>query len=263
MKYCLSVSLHNLFYDIAIVNDKHQIVKKMKCKYDLNKDISNNIYLTYKKSFFNYPIEFVGVAISNNISFKDNIIYRIKLFNFNHYDLKLSLNKLFKKEVYINEETQLASLTSAYNLNSDALLYVLLDNRISNSFVICKQIIELDDDINLNKDVILDKVCSKTFLKRALLSAGYDDDFVNGCFYSKNEKCLEIVKKWSEKLDDRISKLVEEINVNEIVFGGYLGQYFDEYKDYLSVSSRFKCYSSINHREETLIGVSNLIFKDN
>ena len=48
---------YNLFYDIAIVNDKHEIEKKLKCKYDLNKDISNNIYLTYKKYYSNYEIE--------------------------------------------------------------------------------------------------------------------------------------------------------------------------------------------------------------
>lgn len=263
MEYCLSVGLHNLFYDLAIVNSNHEIVLKHRCVYDLNKDISNNIFSAYKKYFSDFQIEYVGVGVSNNIEFKDNILYKMKLFNFNRYDLKQSLNKIFKKDVYILEETYLASLSVAFKLDSKSLLYLVLDNRISNSFVVSKEIVELEDDINLNKNIDLDRVCSKTFLRRALLNAGYDDDFISGCFFSINPKCLEITKNWANTLEKHIKKITRELKVDDIVFAGYLGDYFEEYKKYMNFKEDVTCHSLFHHRDETLIGVSHLIFKDN
>ena len=150
MKYCLSVGLHNLYFDIAIVNQNHEIVKKYRCLYDRSKDISSNIYKNYKKYFDKYQISAVGVGISNNIEFKDDVIYSVKAFNFNRYNLKQALLKQFKTEVLIIEETYAASLGVYYLNSKQSLLYVILDNKISNSFVIDGEILLLEDDINLS-----------------------------------------------------------------------------------------------------------------
>ena len=135
MKYCLSVGLHNLYFDIAIVSEKHEIINSYRCIYDRSKDISSNIYKAYKKYFNKYSIYGVGVGVSNNIDFKDDMIYSVTAFNFNRYNLKQALVKQFGVEVIIIEETYAASLGVYSNQQSKSLLYVILDNKISNSFV--------------------------------------------------------------------------------------------------------------------------------
>ena len=51
--------------------------------------------------------------------------------------------------------------------------------------------------------------------------------------------------------------------VHDIVFAGYLGEYFKYFDKYLSINKKVRCMGGVNHRELTLIGVSHLIFKDN
>ena len=263
MKYCLSVGLHNLFFDIAIVDSNHKIVKKYKCNYDRNKDISNNIYLSYKKNFSKYNIDYIGVGVSNNIEFKDEFIYSVTAFNFNRYDLKQSLYKLFKKEIYVMEETYLASLAASYELDSHSLLYLILDNKISNSFVIDHEIIELEDDVNLRINEDLHAKCCKDSFKAELLANNFDDDYVGGYFISNNCVCNEIVQKWCKNLSVSIEKIIKELPVNDIVFSGYLGEYFSYFNRYLLINKKIRCLGGFNHRRLTLQGVSHLMFKDN
>ena len=92
MKYCLAIGLHNMFFDAAIIDSNHNVVIKRVCKYDRSKDISNNIYLAYNKYFKDYKIEYIGVGISNNIEYRDEIIYNMKSLNITRYNLDKSLS---------------------------------------------------------------------------------------------------------------------------------------------------------------------------
>ena len=262
MKYCLSVGLHNLFFDLAIVDSNHNLIKKYKCNYDRSKDISNNIYLAYRKYFSKYHIDYVGVGISNNIRFKDDFVYSITAFSFNRYNLKQSLYKLFKKEVLIVEETYLASLAASYKLDSHSLLYLVVDNRISNSIVVDHNIVELDDDIDLRNNEPLHTKCSKDAFKAAFLANDFDDDYVGGYFLSSDKICNEIVSKWSKNLSYYIEKILKELPVDDIIFAGYLGEYLKYFEKYLSINKKVRCMGGCDHRQLTLIGVSHLIFKD-
>lgn len=263
MKYCLSVGLHNLFFDIAIVDQNHKIISKHKCGYDRNKDISMNIYLSYKKYFSLYPIKAIGIGISNNISFKDDFLYGVKSFSFNRYNLKHSLSKLFEVDIYIFEETHLAALACSYKLNSDSLLFIIIDSKISNSFVFDKQIVELEEDIDLRLNEDLNANCCKSALKAEFLKNNFDDEYIGEYFLSNNIKCKEIIGNWAKILDKYLNKIIRELPVNKVIFSGYIGEYFEEFKEYLSISNKLDCTSINNHREQTLIGVSHLIFKDN
>jgi len=262
MKYCLCVGLHNLFFDIAIVNNRCEIVKKYKCNFDRAKDISRNIYNAYRKYFYKYDLVGVGVGISNNIEYKDDFLYNIKSFNFDRYNLKQSLFKLFKVDICLMEETYLASLSLSYDLRSESLLYLILDNKISNSFVLNNEVIELDDDLNLRLSEELNNKCCKDTFKSYFLTNDLDDDCVGNYFVSNNEICKKIIAKWSKNLDVYLNKLIKEIRVDKIVFGGYLGEYLEYFKEYLLISKNVNCLCINNHREHTLKGVSHLIFKD-
>lgn len=262
MKYCLSVGLHNLFFDLAIVDNHHTIIGKHKCNYDRSKDIAANIYNAYKKYFSNYKLNFLGVAVSNNIPFKEDILYRVYRFNFNRYNLKQSLEKLFKIEVYINEETYLASLASSYDVEG-SLLYVLIDKKISNSFVVDNELIELEEDIDLRKNENLNSLCSKDVMKTKFLANNYDDDFIGTYFLSNDSKCKDLVKEWANNLDKYLLDIIKELPVNNIVFAGYIGAYYKYYKEYMKIDKNVNCSYVLNHRELALLGVSHLIFKDN
>ena len=262
MKYCLSVGIHNLFYDIAIVNDKYEIIDKRKCSYDRNKDIASNIFNAYQKYFSGFKLIGVGVGISNNIDHKDDFLYKVTSFGFNRYNLKQSLGKLFKIDVYMLEDTYLASLALSYKLDVESLMYIILDNRISNSIVIRNQILELEDDIDLKKNKNLYIKCGKNALKSKFLIEGFDDDNICLHFLSHKKETKNLIGKWVKDLEINIKKVIKEIPVKNIVFGGFIGSYYDYFKEYLLIGKNIKCSGVSNHRDLTLLGIGNLIFKD-
>ena len=262
MKYCLAIGLHNMFFDAAIIDSNHNVVIKRVCKYDRSKDISNNIYLAYNKYFKDYKIEYIGVGISNNIEYRDEIIYNMKSLNITRYNLDKSLSKVFKQKVYVVDETHLAALTNAYRHNSNSLLYLLIDNKISNSFIVDYNVVELEEDIDLkaSKNIHL---CDKTAFKSECLNNDLDDEYVSGYFLSNNETCKSIVKNWCELLNKEINKIIKVLPVSKIVFSGYLGEYYKDFAKYMSINKNIECYATSRHRENTLVGVSHLMFKDN
>lgn len=263
MKCCLSVGLHNMFFDIAIVSDKHEILGYKKCDYNKNIDISKNIYNAYQKYFFNYKITSVGVGISNNIAHKDDIVFSMTTFNFNRYNLKKSLEKVFKIDVYLMEETYLASLAIYNKEECKSLLYLVVDNKISNSIVIDNSIIELDQDLDLRQNNEINECCTKDALKAVLLTNSLDDDCLVQYFLSNNNESRKIIINVINKMNKCLEKIVKEIKVEKIVLGGYLGQYFSYFNEYFTVSKKAKCSYIGDHRKQTLLGISHLIFKDN
>ena len=262
MKYCLSIGLHNLFFDIAIVDSNHNLIKSYKCDYDRSKDISNNIFIAYKKYFIDYKIECLGVGVSNNIIFKDDILYSLKAFDLNQYNLKQSLHKLFKVDIYIGKETYLASLATYNTLDKSSLLYIVLDNKISNSFVVEGEIIELEEDIDFLKNRKLNSKCNKDALKAKFLVNNYDDEYIGGYFLSKDKNISLIIDQWAKELNKNVEKIVKEIKVDGIVFAGYLGEYFPYFKDSMNISKKIDCFFISSHNRQSLIGISHLMFKD-
>ena len=251
-----------MFFDIAIVNSNHQIEKKKVCKYEIHMDIASNIYSAYKELFNEYKIEYVGVGVSNNIEYKDDIIYSIKSMRINRYNLKTSLYKLFKKDICILNETDLAAISYSVDNNSNALLYVLVDSKISNSFVVDSDVIYLEDDINLSKSDKADLYSEDTF-KRECLNNDLDDEYVPMYLFSTNKTCKKIVEKWCKILSEEINRVIKELPVEEIAFSGYMGEYYEDFKEYMNLPKKIKCGASNKHRENTLRGVSHLMFKDN
>lgn len=251
-----------MFFDIAIVDSNHQIVKKKVCKYKVHMDIANNIYSAYKELFGSYKIEYVGVGVSNNIDFKDDIIHSIKSMKINRYNLRLSLYKLFKIDIFILTETDLAAITYSVDNNSKALLYVLIDSKVSNSFIVSNSIVSLDDDINLSKSDKVDLYSEDTF-KKECLNNDLDDEYVPMYLFSTNKTCKKIVEKWCKILSEEINRVIKELPVEEITFSGYMGEYFEDFKEYVNLPKKIKCGASNKHRENTLRGVSHLMFKDN
>ena len=262
MKYCLSIGLHNLYFDIAIINNKHEMIGKKRCLYDRSKDISNNIYSAYKKNFNKYHINGVGVALSNNINFKDDVLYSIKAFNLNRYDLKKALVKQFKVEVFMIEETYAASLGVYSSLECKSLLYVIVDNRISNSFVVDGELLMLEDDINLAIDENLNRKCGKDNLKKIFLSKGFDDEYIGGYCISKDPSVNKIIQEWAKELNSNLEKVVKTLKVEKIVFAGYMGEYFKYYSGNMNIVNKITCSCINNHSIQALIGISHLIFKD-
>lgn len=252
-----------MFFDIAVIDEKHNILGCKKCEYNKNIDVAKNIYNAYEKYFSKYKIDGVGVGISNNIPHKDDIILSMISFNFNRYNLKKSLEKLFKIDVQLMEETYLASLSIFNSEQTKSLLYVVVDNRISNSIVIDNEIIELDEDIDLRKNNRINECCSKDALKASLLSHSMDDDCIVQYFISNNKESKKIILNIIETLNQCLEKIVKEIKVEKIVLGGYLGQYFAYFSEHFTIGKRVLCGYIGDHRKHTLKGISHLIFKDN
>ena len=260
MKFCLAIGLHHSYFDIAIIDSNHEIVEKRVCKYNKNMDVSNSIYSYYKLYFGNYKIAYVGVGVSNNIEFKDDIVYNLQ--GASRYNITKSLYKLFKKDVYVLDETMLAGLAMAYKLNSKSLIYLIVDNKVSNSFIFDKNVVVLDDDIDIRKGKNIDK-CNKSAFKKECLKKDLDDEFVGIYFFSNNEIAKGIVNSWCKNLSEEIKRVTSTLKVNDIVFAGYLGQYYEDFRKYLKLPKNVNCVSTKDNRENTLLGISHLIYKDN
>ena len=259
MKYCLAIGLHHSYFDLAIVDENHTIVNKKVCKYNKNMDVSNSIYSYYKLYFSEYRISYVGVGVSNNIEFNDDIIYNLN--GASRYNITKSLYKLFKKEIYVLDETQLAGLAMAYKLDSDSLLYLIVDNTVSNSFIIGKNIVVLEDDINIKCGNNIDK-CKKDSFKLECLKRDLDDEIIGLYFFSENDKSKEVVSDWCNCLSKEIKRILNVLNVNDVVFAGYLGQYYKDFEKYLKLPKNVNCFVTNSNRENTLVGISHLINKD-
>ena len=122
--------------------------------------------------------------------------------------MKNSLNKLFKVEVLILEETYFASMAVYDETDCKKLLYLVIDNKISNSFVINNQIIELEEDIDLRRNLELNSKCSKDSLKAKLLSLGFDDEYVGGYFISNDKIAKSIVCDFAKDLNKQLEKIL-------------------------------------------------------
>ena len=88
MKYALVVDLGATNFRIAIVNDNHEIVKKIKTSTDKNVDIAFKIYTEYKNLDVNYDLTAVVVGVPGSINFKGRIIRDLPNIKMNEYDLE-------------------------------------------------------------------------------------------------------------------------------------------------------------------------------
>ena len=101
MKYALVVDLGATNLRIALVNDEHKILKKVKCLMDKSKDIAFTIYTEYKKMNLDLLIEGVAVGVAGSIDFKNNTIRDLPNLKIKEYDLYDALYKLFKVDIRI------------------------------------------------------------------------------------------------------------------------------------------------------------------
>ena len=260
MKYCLSVLLNKSNFDLAIVSEKHNIVKKRVCEYNKHTDVASSIFAAYSKEFKDYKVSYIGIGIANNIEFNGEVIYDLQ--GAGRYNVVTALNKLFKKDVYVLDDASLAGLTLSYKEESRSLLYLIFDSKVSNSFIIDNEIVALEDDINIKKSINSDKLV-RSYIRKECVKRGLDDEFVCAYFFSNNESSKEVIYNWCKLVSEEISRLTKVLKVNDIAFSGYLGSYYDDFKDYLKIGKNIKCHAINNHKENTLIGVSHLMFKDN
>ena len=116
--------------------------------------------------------------------------------------------------------------------------------------------------LNLSKSDKADLYSEDTF-KRECLSNDLDDEYVPMYLFSTNKTCKKIVEKWCKILSEEINRVIKELPVEEIAFSGYMGEYYEDFKEYMNLPKKIKCEASNKHRENTLRGVSHLMFKDN
>ena len=263
MKYCLSIGLHNLYFDIAIVDENNTIMGKNRVLYDRSKDVSNNIKNAYLKYFSKYKLYGIGVAISSNISYKDDVIYSLKALNIDRYNLKQAMEKIFKINVLLVEERYAASIGVYNELDVYSLAYVILDNKISNSVVVDGEVVLLDNEFDLLKNKKLNQICGKNNLKTVFLQNNLDDEYIGGYFLSNNSVAKGIIMKWAKELNKHLNKLFNSLRIEKVVFAGNLGVYYPYFKDYLKLNNFMKCDYISDHNDKTIKGVSHLIFKDN
>ncbi len=280
MKYVLVVDLGATNLRLAIVNDRHEIVKKVKCGVDRNKDIAFNIYSEYQKIDGEYFIEGIVVAVAGSINFKDNIIRDLPNLKIKDYDLYNALYKLFKKDITIINDASLAAL-GEYSLHKEEEVfeYITISSGIGGALVYKGKLFEGNNGfeqeigrIEINGE-LFENLCSGNALKNRLLKENIDEEYPSTALISLKENYQKVVNEWLDDLSIGIASIIKIINPSMLVFGGGLGIYVDYFKKRLvdrlykklpfDIVNDLKIVKSKYQDDSALIGGSYLIFQDN
>ena len=136
MKYGLVVDLGATNLRIALVNDRHEILNKVKVYTDKNVDIAFQILNAYKRMEGDYKLEKIVVGIPGTIDFKNNIIRDLPNLKIKEYDLKKALVKLFDIEVELVNDASLAALGEFTNYKEEKIFqYITISSGIGGGLI--------------------------------------------------------------------------------------------------------------------------------
>ena len=280
MKYGLVVDLGATNLRVAIVNEKYEIVKKIKCNVDKNKDLAFNIYTEYKKIEENFKLEGIVIGVPGSIDFKNNIIRDLPNLKIKEYDLKSALYKLFKVPIHIVNDASLAAIGEYINYREEKIFqYITISTGIGGGLIYKGKLFEGNNGFEQEigrisvKDKLFEELCSGNALKNRLLKENIDEEYASSALLSKNKKYQKVVNAWLDDLSIGIANIIKIINPSIIVFGGGLGVYLDYFKEGLvqrlekiipsDVIQDLKLEKSQYGDDSAIIGGVDLIFQDN
>lgn len=280
MKYALVVDLGATNLRIALVNDEHKILNKVKCLVDRNKDIAFTIYTEYKNMDVQFQIEGIVVGVAGSIDFKNNTIRDLPNLKIKEYDLYSALYKLFNVEIKIINDASLAAL-GEYSLHRDenVFQYITISSGIGGGLVYHGDLFVGNNGFEQEIGRIdvegekFESLCSGNALKNRLLKENIDEEYPSSALVSKNPKYQKVINEWLDDLSVGVSSIIKVINPSMIVFGGGVGSYvsyfkvglIERLKDMLpsDVINDLKIEKAIYGDDSGIIGGSYLIFQDN
>ena len=280
MKHALVIDLGATNLRIALVNEEHKIIKKIKCDVKKSVDIAFTIYTEYKKMNLDIDLEGIVVGVAGSIDFKNNIIRDLPNLKIKEYDLKSALNKLFNVPITIINDASLAAI-GEYSLHKEEKVfqYITISSGIGGGLVYKGELFAGDNGFEqeigrtIVKGELFEALCSGEAFKNRLLSAGIDEEYPSSALVSQKENYKKVVNEWLDDLSIGISNIVKVINPSMIVFGGGLGSYVEYFRKGLTerlynylpkdVVSDLKMLESHYKDDSALIGGSYLIFQDN
>lgn len=280
MRYGLVVDLGATNLRVAIVNDKCEIVKKVKSHTDNTKDIAFNIYTEYKKIDDNYKIEAVVVAVAGSVDFKNDTIRDLPNLGIKEYDLHKALVKMFNVPIKIINDASLAGLGEYLNYKEESVFqYITISSGIGGGLIYHGKLFEGSNGFEQEIGRIdvrgekFESLCSGNALKNRLLANNIDEEYPSSALLSKKENYQKVVNEWLDDLSIGIENIIKIINPGTIVFGGGLGVYIDYYKNGLlerlknklpvDIVNDLKIFKSKFGDDGALIGGAHLIFQDN
>lgn len=280
MKYALVVDLGATNLRIALVNDEHKILKKVKCLMDKSKDIAFTIYTEYKKMNLDLLIEGVAVGVAGSIDFKNNTIRDLPNLKIKEYDLYDALYKLFKVDIRIINDASLAAL-GEYSLHKEEKVfqYITISSGIGGGLIYNGELFLGNNGFEQEIGRIdvrgekFEALCSGNALKNRLLKENIDEEYPSSALISKNPKYQKVIDGWLDDLSIGISSIIKVINPGMIVFGGGVGTYIEHFKNGLleklqnklplDVVNDLKIEKAGYGDDSGIIGGSYLIFQDN
>lgn len=280
MRYGLVIDLGATNLRVAIVNDKYEIVKKIKCNVDKSKDLAFNIYTEYKKMNLEYNLVGIVVGVPGSIDFKNNIIRDLPNLKIKEYDLKSALQKLFNIPIYILNDASLAAIGEYTNhIEENILQYITISTGIGGGLIYKGKLFEGNNGFEQEigrisvKDKTFEELCSGNALKNRLLKENIDEEYASAALVSKNKKYQKVVNEWLDDLSLGISNIIKIINPSMIVIGGGLGLYLNYFKEGLfnrlenllpnDVIRDLKIEKAKYGDDSAIIGGGSLIFQDN
>lgn len=280
MKYALVVDLGATNLRIAIVNSKHEIVKKVKVSTNKNEDIAYRIYKEFKNLNFVCILEGIVVGVPGSIDYKNNIIRDLPNLGIKGYDLEKNLSNLFNLPVKILNDASLACI-GEYSLYKEEKVfqYITISSGIGGGLIYKQELFEGSNGFEQEigrmflKEDLFENLCSGNALKKRLLNVGIEEEYPSNAIICDNEECKKVVNEWLDDLSEGIANIVKILNPSMIVFGGGIGSYIDYYKEGLlermnkqlpeDVLKDLKINKSFYGDDSAIVGGSYLIFQDN
>lgn len=280
MKYALVIDLGATNLRVAVINDLHEIVKKVKCDIKKSEDIAFTIFNEFKKMEIDINLEGIVVGVAGSIDFKNNIIRDMPNLKISNYDLHDQLYKLFSLPITIINDASLAAL-GEYSLHEgeNIFQYITISSGIGGGLVYHGKLFDghngFEQEIGrmIIKGELFESLCSGNALKNRLLKENIDEEYPSSALMSQKENYRRVVDEWLDDLAVGISNIVKVINPSMIVLGGGLGSYIEYFRkglverlyNYLpyDIVTDLKLVESFYKDDSALIGGSYLIFQDN
>lgn len=280
MKYALVIDLGATNIRVALVNNEHKIINKVKDVVDKNMDIAFNIYTLYKNMNIDVDLEGVVVGVAGSIDFKNNIVRDLPNLKIKDYNLYDALYKLFNLPIIIINDASLAAV-GEYSMHKEESVfqYITISSGIGGGLVYKGKLFDgnngFEQEIGrtIVKGELFENLCSGNAFKNRLLKENIDEEYPSIALISQKENYKKVVNGWIEDLAIGISNIIKIVNPSMIVFGGGLGSYLTYFKkglieqlyNYLpnDIVKDLKLEESYYKDDSALIGGSYLIFQDN
>lgn len=271
MKYYLGIDIGGTNIRAAIVNEKYNIIDKIKLPNEVNQGAEynfNKLSNLIEEKWNNYKFESVGVGCPGPLDIKNGIIlHSPNLSGWEKCYVKKYFEERFNVSVNVNNDANVAGLSEAIvgaGKGAESIYYITLSTGVGGGFIYKGEIIsgfnsvaaEIGNMI-INEDSYkhanmnyggLEGQCSGTNIGRIaskLKGIEISTEEVFSLAKNNDKESIDILKKWTINVSKAIANIIVTVDPEAIVLGGSVILYNKEYLQEIINEVKKRVYSNV------------------